>query len=69
MTWARVWQPCEPQAWGLVGGTGLLRTVSIVITGAGHPCVRGEAFFTKVQEAALALFASAIVKAAADLLP
>ena len=53
----------------MVGGTGLLRTVSIVITGAGHPCVRGEAFFTKVQEAALALFASAIVKAAADLLP
>ena len=29
----------------------------------------GVAFFTKVQEAALALFASAIVNAAADLLP
>ena len=46
-----------------------LQTVSIVIAGAGHPCVGGVAFFTKVQKAALALFASAIVKAAADLLP
>ena len=36
----------------------------------GRPPMRGGgAFFKKVQEAALALFASAIVKVAADLLP
>ena len=40
-----------------------------VIVGAGNPCVGGVVFFTNMQEAALGLFASAIVKAAADLLP
>ena len=43
-----------------MGGTAPLQTVNIVIAEAGHPCVGGMAFFTKVQEAALALFASAI---------
>lgn len=66
--WTRGWWPSESQAWDLVGGTAPLQTVCAVIAGAGHPCVGCVALFAKVQEAALALFAFAIIKSAADFL-
>lgn len=35
---------------------------------AGHPCIGSMAFFAEMQEVVLVLFASAIIKTAADLL-